>query len=78
MINLKYRRAPDERCIEPHAMALEIRGNQIIRAPAPANIDSGGRGTDQITIAVERVQEPRRIGVGIRLNSPQCIFIYEK
>jgi hypothetical protein len=59
-------------------MALEIRGNQIIRTSAPADIDSGGSGTYQITIAIERVQKSRRIRVAIRLDSPQCFFIYEK
>jgi hypothetical protein len=64
--------------MDPHAIALEIRGDQIIGAPAPADIDSGGSGTDQIPIAIERVQKPGCIGVGIRLNSSQSIFVYEK
>ena len=71
---LRYRIA---RRIEPRA-ALKIRGNQIVGTSASANIDLGGSGTDQIAIAIERVEEPQLIGAGIRLNSPQCIFRYEK
>ncbi len=55
-----------------------MSGNQIIRSPASANIDFGRGGTYQITIAIERVQESRRIGAGIWLNALQCIFVYEK
>jgi hypothetical protein len=59
-------------------MGSKISGNQIVRTSAAANIDLGGCGTDQITVAIERVQEPRLIGAGIGLNSPQRIFLYEK
>jgi hypothetical protein len=53
----------------------KISGNQIVRTSAAANIDLGGCGTDQITVAIERIQKARLIGTGIRLNSPQRIFL---
>ena len=53
----------------------KISGNQIVRPSAAANIDPGRGGTYQITVAIERVQKTRLIGAGIRLNSPQCIFL---
>ncbi len=52
--------------------------NQVIRSSASANIDFGRGGTYQIAIAIERVQESRCIGAGIRLNALQCIFVDEK
>jgi hypothetical protein len=56
----------------------EISGNQIIGAPASANIDPSCGGTYQITIAIERVQKAQLIGARIWLNSPQCVFAYKK
>jgi hypothetical protein len=56
----------------------KIRGDQIIRTSASANIDPGGGGTYQITIGVERFQKAGLVRAGIRLNSRQCIFVYEK
>jgi hypothetical protein len=64
--------------IDPELPVLKISGNQIVRTPASANIDLGSGGTYQITIGIERVQKPRRIEAGVWLNSPQCIFVYEK
>jgi hypothetical protein len=58
--------------------ASKISGNQIIRAPASANIDPGCGGAYQITIAIERVQKAQLIGTRIWLNSPQCFFAYKK
>ena len=52
--------------------------NQVIRSAASANVDFGRGGTYQIAIAIERVQESRRIGVGIWLNALQCSFVDEK
>ena len=63
---------------EPWQVALKIRGDQIVRTSASANIHPCGSGTDQVTVAIERIQKPRLIGAGIRLNSPQCIFRYEE
>jgi len=51
----------------------EIGGNEIIRASAPANIEPGSCGTDQITVSIERAQESRFIGADVGLNAPQCI-----
>ena len=56
----------------------EIAGDQVVRAPASANVEPGSGGTYQITVGVERIQETRFIGVSIRLNSPQRSFVYEK
>jgi hypothetical protein len=66
------------RIVEHIQIGSKISGNQIARTSAAANIDLGRSGTDQITIAIECVQEPRLIGAGIGLNSPQRIFLYEK
>lgn len=48
------------------------------KTPASANVDSGSGGTYQITVGIERAQKTRLIGAGIWLNSPQCVFVYEK
>ena len=59
-------------------LVSKIRGNQIVRSPASADIDLGCGGTDQVTVGIERVQQARFTGAGIRLNPPQCAFVYEK
>ena len=59
----------------PNAFASEIGGDQIVGAPASANIDPGSSGTDHITIGIEGAQETRFIGTGIRLNSSQRTFV---
>jgi hypothetical protein len=59
-------------------LLLKIGRNQIIRTSASANIDPGCGGTYQIAVGIEGAQKARLIGAGIWLNSPQCIFVYEK
>jgi len=54
----------------PQLIASKIRGNQIVRTFASANVDFGCGGTYQITIGIESAQETRRIGAGIWLKSP--------
>ena len=56
----------------------KIRGDQIIRPPASANVDLGSGGTYQITVGIERVQKTRLIRASIWLNSLQRVFVYEK
>jgi hypothetical protein len=56
----------------------KIGGNQIIRAPASANIEFGCSGTYQITVGIKHFQKARLIGAGVWLNSPQCIFAYKE
>jgi hypothetical protein len=56
----------------------KIGGNQIIGPPASANVHLGSRGTYQNTVGIERVQKTRLIRASIWLNSPQCVFVYEK
>ena len=69
--------------VRPHlgerpSIGLKMSGNQIVRTPASADVDLRCGGADQITVAIERIQEARLIGVGIRLNSSQCVFADEK
>ena len=56
----------------------KIGGDQVVRTPASANVDPGSGGTYQITVGIERVQKTQLIGASMRLNSPQCVFIYKK
>jgi hypothetical protein len=56
----------------------KISGDQIIGAPAAADVHLGSGGTYHITIEIERVQKARFIGVSVRLKSPQRVFLYEK
>jgi hypothetical protein len=56
----------------------KIRGDQIVRTPAAADVHPGSGGTYRITIGIECVQETRFIGVSVRLKSPQRVFLYEK
>jgi hypothetical protein len=56
----------------------KIGGDQVVRTPASANVDPGSGGTYQTTVGIERVQKTRLIGASIWLNSPQCVFVYEK
>jgi hypothetical protein len=58
--------------------ASEISGNEVIRAPASANIDPGRGGTYQITVEIKRVQTARLIAARIWLNSLQCVLAYKK
>jgi len=55
-----------------------MSGNQIVGTPAAADIDLLGGGAYQIAVAIERAQKAGLIGAGIRLNSPQSVFAYEK
>jgi hypothetical protein len=57
---------------------LEMSGNQIVRTSASADVDPRRGGAYQITVAIERAQKARLIGAGIRLNSSQGFFAYEK
>jgi hypothetical protein len=59
-------------------LVSKIGGDQVVGTPASANVDPGGGGTYQITVGIERVQKTRLIGASMRLNSPQCVFIYKK
>src|SRR5271154_6780452 len=56
----------------------KIGGNQIVRTSASAHIEPGRSSTYQITVAIECIQKARLIGPGIRLNSPQGVFVDEK
>jgi len=56
----------------------KISGDQIVRAPASANVDLGSGGAYPITVGIERVQKARLIRTGIWLNAPQRAFVYEK
>jgi hypothetical protein len=69
----EYQETKDQRgCSKSQVIASEIRCNQIIRASASANIESGRGGAYQIAVAIERVQESRFVGANIRLNTLQC------
>jgi hypothetical protein len=56
----------------------KISSDQVVRTSASANVNPGSGGTCQITVGIERVQKTLLIGVRIRLNSLQCVFVYEK
>jgi hypothetical protein len=51
------------------AIVSKMGGDQIIGAPASANIDPGRGGTYQVTVGIERVQKTRLVEAGVRLNS---------
>jgi hypothetical protein len=51
---------------------------QIVIAPAAAAVDLGSGGTDQVTIAIKRVQKAWFIVAGIWFKSPQRTFVYEE
>ncbi len=55
-----------------------MSGNQIVRTSASADVDLRRGGAYQITVAIERTQKARLIGVGVRLNSFQGVFAYEE
>jgi hypothetical protein len=63
---------------QPLRVASEISGNQIVRTPAPANIEPGSGGTYPITVGIERVQKTGFIWPGTWLNPRQCVFLYKK
>ena len=63
---------------KPPLGAFRISGDQIVGAPAAANVHLGGGGTYHITIGIKRAQEARFIEVSIRLKSSQRIFLYKK
>jgi hypothetical protein len=74
-------RSPDGFAVQATATGFfvsEIIGNEVVRTPAAANIKPGGRGAYQVTVDIERVQETRLIWASIRLNTPQCVLVYEK
>ena len=56
----------------------EIAGDQVVRAPASANVEPGSGGTYQITVGVERVEKTRFVGLSIWLDALQCVFVYKK
>src|SRR5277367_4467632 len=56
----------------------KIGSNEIIGTSTAANIDPRCGSTYQITVGIERVQQARLIGAGIRLNSPQRISVDEE
>ena len=60
------------------AFASEIGGDQIVGAPASANIDPGSGGTDHITIGIEGAQKTGFVEAGIRLNSPPRTIVDKK
>jgi hypothetical protein len=64
--------------LDPLGAFRKISGDQIIGAPAAAEVHLGSGGTYHITIGIERVQEARFIGVSVRLKSPQRVFLYEE
>jgi hypothetical protein len=55
---------------DPLGAFRKISGDQIIGAPAAAEVHLGSGGTYHITIRIERAQETRFIGVSVRLKSP--------
>lgn len=57
---------------------MKMSGNQIIRTFASADIDLRCSSTYQIAVGIERIQKARLIGAGIRLDSSQRVFVYEK
>jgi hypothetical protein len=63
---------------EPTSIGMKMRGNEIIRTSASADIDPRSSSTYQITVGIEHIQKARLIGPGIRLDSFQCVFVYEK
>jgi hypothetical protein len=56
----------------------KISGDQVVRTSASANVNPGSGGTYQITVGIERVEKTRLVGVRIRLNSLQRVFVYEE
>lgn len=56
----------------------EIMGDQVIRTPASANINLGGRSAYQVTVGIERVQETGLVGAGIWLDVPQRGLVDEE
>jgi hypothetical protein len=62
----------------PLPISLEMSGSQVVRTSASADVNLRRGGAYQITVAIERTQKARLIGAGIRLNSSQGVFAYEK
>lgn len=56
----------------------KISGDQIIGAPAAADVHLCGGRTYHITIEIKRGQEARFIAASIRFESLQRVFLYEK
>lgn len=74
------RRAISLISVEPRGSRTgsKICRDQIVRAPAAADIHLGSGGAYQVAIGIERVQKTRFIVAGIRLDSLQRILLYEK
>jgi len=56
----------------------KICRDQIVRATPSTDVNLCSRGAYQIAVAVERIQQTRLVGAGIRLNSPQCALVDEE
>jgi hypothetical protein len=63
---------------QPARAVSKVCSDQIVRAPVAAAVDLGSGGTDQVTIAVKRVQKARFIVAGIWLKPLQRAFFYKK
>ena len=48
------------------------------KSPTSTDVNLCSRGAYQIAVAVERIQETRLVGAGIRLDSPQCALVNEE
>ena len=57
------------------ALVSKICGDQIVRTPASTDVKLRSRGAYHITVAIERIQKARLVAAGIRLDSPQCVFL---
>ena len=58
--------------------ASKISCEQVVGAPAAADILPGRSGTYQVAVGIERGQKSRFAGMGVRLNPLQCAFVYEE
>ena len=56
----------------------KICGDQIVRAPPSTDVNLCSRGAYQIAVAIERIQQTRLVGAGVRLNSSQCALVDEE
>ena len=58
--------------------ASKICCEQVVGAPAAADILPGRSGTYQVAVGIERDQKSRFAGMGTRLNPLQCVFVDEE
>ena len=61
--------------IRSKVLVSKICGDQIVRTPASTDVNLRSHGAYHIAVAIKRVQETRRIGAGIWLDSPQRVFL---